>query len=224
MVNYAIILSGGFGVRFGGDMPKQFIEIDAKPILWHTVKAFNECKVIDKIIVVANHNFVDDTKNIVNKFSKVENIVAGGKETRSQSAYNGVMAVGENAKNILIHDGVRPFVSNQIIENCIKALENYDCVSTVLPACDTLYEMEGSKVKNIPNRGNFVMAQTPQGFKYETIKQAYEMYEEKLTFSDDVSLIKHYLPNTKITVVSGNKNNIKVTKQFDIKLAEELIK
>ena len=152
---------------------------------------------IDKIIVVANHNFLNDTKNIADEFSKVESVVAGGKKTRSQSAYNGVMAVAQDAKNVLIHDGVRPFVSDKIIKDCINALENYDCVASVL-ATDTLYEIENGKVKNIPDRDNFVMAQTPQGFKYKIIKQAYEMYEEKLTFSDDISIVKHYLPNKEI--------------------------
>lgn len=217
MTNYAIILSGGSGVRFGADMPKQFVRIDDKAILWHTLRAFNECKLIDKIIVVANHNFLNDTKNIADEFSKVESVVAGGKKTRSQSAYNGVMAVAQDAKNVLIHDGVRPFVSDKIIKDCINALENYDCVASVLSTTDTLYEIENGKVKNIPDRDNFVMAQTPQGFKYKIIKQAYEMYEEKLTFSDDISIVKHYLPNKEIFLVEGDVKNIKITTENDLK-------
>ena len=217
MTNYAIILAGGFGGRFGGDKLKQFVKIGGEPILWHTVKAFNDCEKIDKIIVVANRNFVKETESIVDEFSKLEKVIAGGKKTRSQSAYNGIVAIdGDDGDNILIHDGVRPFVSNEIIENCINSLEKYDCVSTVIPATDTLYEMENNEVKNIPNRDSFAMAQTPQGFKYETIKQAYDLFDDKLIFSDDCALIKYYLKDVKIGTVAGDKANKKITTKEDL--------
>ncbi|MGB1361133.1 MAG: 2-C-methyl-D-erythritol 4-phosphate cytidylyltransferase [Alphaproteobacteria bacterium] len=223
MTNYVIILSGGFGSRFGSDKPKQFVKIGGDPILWHTIKAFNDSEIIDKIIVVANRDYVTQTKEIASDFAKVCKVVEGGKETRSQSSYNGVMAIkADDNDNVLIHDGARPFVSDEIIKNCIKSLSKNKCVATVLPATDTLYEIKGKKVVNIPNRDNFVMVQTPQGFKYDVLKSAYEKFDNKASFSDDVSLVKKYIKDTDVCIVNGDKKNIKITTEDDLLLVRDI--
>ena len=218
MTNYVIILSGGWGGRFGGDLPKQFADLKGQPILHHTISAFQNSEAIDKIIVVANRDYVAETKGIANEFSKVENVVAGGVKTRSQSSYNGVMALNGTADdNVLIHDGARPFTNEKIITNCINALNNNECITTAVPATDTVYEMNNNKVVNIPERKNLVNVQTPQGFKYDLIKDAYDMFDNELSFSDDCSLVKNYFPDTNIFIVQGDTKNIKITNESDLK-------
>ena len=130
MINYAIILVSGTGSRTGLKIPKQFVKISGKTILEYSVSAFEKNKNIDRIIVVSNPLYIDLTKNIIQKsgFKKVINVLEGG-ETRQQSSYIGINSIKDTNAKVLIHDGVRPFISQKIINNCIEALNFYKAVN-----------------------------------------------------------------------------------------------
>ena len=141
MKNYAIILASGTGSRSGLNIPKQFFKIKNKTLLEFSIEAFQFNEKIDAIIVIANPDFIDLTKQLANKYSKIVKIICGG-ETRQQSSYNGVMSITDTEANILIHDAVRPFVSQKIINECIKALSQYNAINVAIESSDTILEID----------------------------------------------------------------------------------
>lgn len=220
MKNYAIILASGYGNRFGGESPKQFTKIDGKTIFEITISKFESIDEIDEIIAVVTPDFVDFVKNLVikNGYKKISKVIAGGK-LRKDSSYNGVFSVEEEEANVLIHDCARPFVSKEVIQNCIKALKTHNAVGVAIPSTDTIIEVENGTVKNIPPRKSLMRVQTPQCFKLSLIKKAHELSKNDTDFTDDCGLIlKHSLAD--IFVVEGNRENIKITYPEDTLLAE----
>ena len=218
MKNISIILASGSGSRFGGKLPKQFHLIDGKTVLEHSILAFNNNQLIDKIIVVANPNFLIETQQIASKFNKVSKVINGG-ETRQQSSYNGVFAVDDTFANVLIHDAARPFVSNSIINNCINALKNYKAVNTAIEMSDTVIEVnENNIIKSVPNRKMLRRCQTPQCFDIQIIKQAHTLAKENNfnNATDDCTLVLKY-NLADIIVVEGSPDNKKITYTSDIK-------
>ena len=143
MKNYAIILASGSSSRFGGDLPKQFIKINGKTILELSVEAFQKNENITDIIVVCNPFYIDLCEELLPKetFSKVQTIITGG-ETRQKSSSIGVSLVKEDDAKILIHDGARPFVSQEIINNCLKKLDEVDAVGVAIPSNDTIIKID----------------------------------------------------------------------------------
>jgi 2-C-methyl-D-erythritol 4-phosphate cytidylyltransferase len=226
MKTIAIILASGVGARVGLDIPKQFYEIQGKSVLEYSILAFHSNKKIDEIIIVSHPNYIFKVKEIVKNgnFNKVTKIVAGG-ETRQISASNGVNAVLEKEAKILIHDAVRPFVTNRIIDDCINTLNEFKAVNVAIESSDTIIEIdEENCIKTIPQRKFLRRVQTPQGFHLTTIKKAHELASQKkeLAFTDDCGLVKEF-DLAKIKVIEGNEKNIKITYPSDIKLAENII-
>ena len=226
MKNIAIILASGIGARLGLDIPKQFYKIKGKSVLEYSILAFHNNKKIDEIIIVSHPNYISIVKKIVEKgdYKKVTKIVSGGK-TRQESSYNGIFSIEETNANILIHDSVRPFVSNRIINDCINALNEYNAINVAIDSSDTIIEVdEDNCIKNIPLRKSLKRVQTPQGFKLEIIKKAHELAKnnENLTFTDDCGIVQEF-KLAKIKVIKGDENNIKITYPTDIKLAENII-
>ena len=173
-----IIAAAGMSNRMGSKINKQFIVIDNKPILAHTIEKFESCKYVDEIIVVSKEQEVEYCrKEIVRKYGyrKVTNIIKGGKE-RQDSIYNGIMALNERTDIVLTHDGARPFVRMESIINGIKgALEHGACVVGV-PLKDTIKVIEeNNQVHHTPNRALLWAAQTPQCFRIELLKEGYEL-------------------------------------------------
>ena len=226
MKNFAIILASGIGARLGLDIPKQFYKIKGKSVLEYSILAFHNNSQIDEIIIVSHPNYISNVKEIVEKgdYKKVTKIVSGGK-TRQESSYNGIFSIEETNANILIHDSVRPFVSNRIIDDCISALNEYNAINVAIDSSDTIIEVdEVNCIKNIPQRKALKRVQTPQGFKLEIIKKAHELAKknENLTFTDDCGIVQEF-KLAKIKVIEGDENNIKITYPTDIKLAENII-
>lgn len=226
MKNFAIILASGIGARLGLDIPKQFYKIKGKSVLEYSILAFHNNSQIDEIIIVSHPNYISNVKEIVEKgdYKKVTKIVSGGK-TRQESSYNGIFSIEETNANILIHDSVRPFVSNRIINDCINALNEYNAINVAIDSSDTIIEVdEDNCIKNIPQRKALKRVQTPQGFKLEIIKKAHELAKknENLTFTDDCGIVQEF-KLAKIKVIEGDENNIKITYPTDIKLAENII-
>lgn len=232
-MNVAILLAGGSGRRMGGPEPKQFIQIAGKTILEHSIRAFHQHADIDEIVIVAHADYIDRISQIASPYSKVCHIVPGGKERYHSTlaaiaCYRNRLAADEHqaAINLLIHDAVRPLVSQRIISDCIAALRQYRAVDVAIPCTDTIVEVDASgAICRITPRSMLRNVQTPQCFRLETIAQAYEIGLKDPNFitTDDCGVVHRYLPQEPIFVVDGDTTNIKVTYPEDLILAEKVL-
>jgi 2-C-methyl-D-erythritol 4-phosphate cytidylyltransferase len=229
MDNVAIILLSGSGIRFGKPLPKQFIKLKGAPLFSYSLEAFEKNKMVDEIILVVNPAYFDEVKTYLKihpeKSIKPIKVVSGG-ETRQQSSYLGISAVEKANCKVLIHDAVRPFISQSIIDDCLLRLDTYQAVSTVIPVTDTLYyKDEVDKIIDIPLRNSYVRAQTPQGFHLDIILKAHQEAIKKgfINAPDDCFLIKKFT-DTEVSLISGDIYNIKITYADDIAFAETIIK
>ena len=222
MKNIAIILASGTGTRSGFDIPKQFIKISNRTIFEMSISIFEENKSIDEIYIVVYEKFVELAKKLIkqNKFKKIKKIINGGK-TRKESSFNGVMAIDECEANILIHDCVRPFVTQKIINNILSALKTNNAVNVAIPVVDTTFVENNGYINTILNRATLMNSQTPQSFKLSIIKKAHELAKinNDEDFTDDCGLIQKY-NLTPIYIVDGDKNNIKITYPEDFEFAK----
>lgn len=230
---YAGILAGGKGTRMGNvPMPKQFLNIDEKPIIIHTIEKFLLNNKIDKILVASPKEWVDYTNELLKKY-KLEDeridIVVGGKE-RNETIMNLIShaekeySIGK--KDIIItHDAVRPFLTHRIIEDNIKFGLKHDAVDTVVEAVDTIVKSENNEtISEIPIRSQMYLGQTPQTFNIMKLKNIYETISEKekeiLTDACKMFLLK----NKDVHLVKGENFNIKVTTPFDLSIANAIVK
>ncbi len=218
MKNIALILASGTGERSGLNQPKQFFEVGGQTLLEHSVGAFDRHVLIDDIIVVAHHDFLEQTVALTRRFKKVIKVIAGG-ATRQESSYNGVFSI-EEAENVLIHDAARAFVSEEIISTCIDGLSKHDAVCAAIEASDTILEVnETGKIICVPNRNFLRCAQTPQCFKLELIKLAHRIARTNgQIVTDDCGLV---LANNlaDVYVVAGSSCNLKITYSRDLEFA-----
>lgn len=226
----AIILAGGSGKRVGGEHPKQFLEIEGRTILEHSIDAFENNGFIDKICIVSHPDFIDDTQAIINKnplWQKVAGIVAGGKE-RYVSSVNGIRfcekicdETGEKWCNIkvLFHDAARPFVSQHIINDVCHALQTHDAVNVTIPTPDTIIVADGTKMTAAPDRSTLRRVQTPQGFTYDIINDAYQraLSDHNFKATDDCTVVFRYRPDVEIALVEGEERNRKITYPEDLR-------
>ncbi len=224
MKNIAIILAGGKGLRLGYAQPKQFIKVAGKMIIEHTIDKFQKHLKIDEIFIVVNPEYTLLIEDIVikNKYTKVKKILMGGVE-RSDSSISAINSIEEES-NLIFHDAVRPMVSSEIIDNCIKALTQYNAVDVAMPATDTIIEVENNFIEKIPDRSKLRRGQTPQAFKLSIIKQAYAiaMKDSSFVATDDCGIVSKYLPSEKIFVVTGEETNMKITYEEDLFLIDKL--
>lgn len=227
--NIAVILSGGSGSRFGGALPKQFTKLAGKAVIEYTIDVFEQSKFIDEILIVAQSAHIERTLDLIknNKWKKVSRVINGGEE-RFDSTYSALTALKDNNDEckILFHDAVRPLVTQQIIKDCIKTLENFDAIDVVIPSADTLVEIyDDGCISNIPNRSMMRRGQTPQGFKLGVIQKAYKkaIVEGRKTFTCDCGVIRAMLPHTRVATVAGDDRNIKVTYPMDLFIAEKFL-
>ena len=229
--NVAVILSGGSGIRFGAQTPKQYLNLAGKTIIEHTLEIFEHHPLIDEICIVANLEFHETIRNIgiTNGYQKIAYILEGG-ITRSDSSYAAIRAYENNHTPIFLifHDAVRPFVSKRIITDCIKALQHHEAVDVAIPSADTIIQInpENDTIETIPNRSLLRRGQTPQAFSLQTIQQAHEALRRDpnpILVTDDCGLVRHYLSHMPIYVVQGEEKNIKITYFEDLLFAEKLI-
>ena len=221
-MNIAIITAGGVGARMHSkDKPKQFLKIDGKPILIHTVLHFEKCDYIDAIIITCVNGWIDYTEEIIRDFgiNKVKSIVLGG-ETGQLSIFNGLCEAKrlfDTERNIvLIHDGVRPLINPEIITENIKSVEKYGSAITIGKVKETVIEInENNDVIKVPDRNFARHAKAPQGFwlddLYETHIRA--MKDGKYNFVDSCSMMFYY--GKTLHTIDGLEDNIKVTTPQD---------
>ena len=221
-MDYIIIVAGGKGLRMGGDLPKQFMPLHGKPVLMHTIERFRAYSDELKIILVLPHEQQDYWRQICQKHNfTVEHTVVDGGQPRFPSSQNGVAAVPDDATGVIgIHDGVRPFVSEETIARCFEAARQFGAALPVLPVTDTLRRVTDDGGYNV-QRNNYRTVQTPQTFDAQLLKQAFKQpYSDN--FTDDASVVEAL--GHKVTMVDGNRENIKLTTPFDLVVAEALIK
>ena len=227
--NIAVILAGGSGSRFGLNIPKQFAKVAGKTLIEHTLDTFQNSDLIDEICIVIKAEWIDKIEEIVIKgeYNKVKKILNGGEERKdsSLSAINAYkLEDNSDEYNIIFHDAVRPFVTDSIIQKCIDGLTRYSAIDVAIPATDTIIEVKNSVIINIPNRSNMMQGQTPQCFKLKTILEAYKIAENdpNLKATDDCGIVRKYLPNEEIYVIEGSVENIKITYEQDIFMADKI--
>lgn len=230
--NIAVILAAGSGERSGFDLPKQMMKLAGKPIVEHTITAFQKSNCIDEIIVVTSANCVDKIEDIVSNraFNKVKKIIRGGKE-RFESSLAAINATEADSKlgevRLIFHDAVRPLVSDRIIQDVVQALDHYNAVDVVVPTTDTIISADPitNTIDSVPLRQKLRNGQTPQGFKWETIKAAYDLAGKDPHFitTDDCGVVLKYLPEEKIFLVTGENNNIKLTYKEDLHIIDKFL-
>ena len=217
-MDYIIIVAGGKGLRMGTDIPKQFLPIGGKPVLMRTLERFREYSKELQIILVLPKAQQDYWHQLCEEYHfNVEYMLADGGETRFHSVQNGLALVPDDAEGVVgVHDGVRPFPSVDVICNCYKAAQEKKAVIPVIPVVETLRHVtEGTKP-----RGEYRLVQTPQCFDIQLLKAANKQpYNDG--FTDDASVVEAFGFN--VTLVEGNRENIKITTPFDMTIAEALL-
>lgn len=221
----AIIAAAGMSNRMGSKVNKQFINIGNEPVLAHTLRKFESSSYIDEIILIAKESEVEYCrKEIVKKFGfkKVRKIIKGGKE-RQDSIYNGILALDERADIVLTHDGARPFVKIENIEDGIKGVIDHEACVIGVPVKDTIKVVDNdSDVHHTPNRSLVWAAQTPQCFWRSIIQTGYEYaIDEEIVGTDDSSLVEK--AGYDVKMIMGSYDNIKITTPEDLIIAESLL-
>lgn len=222
--NIAIILASGSGVRFGSDRPKQFIKLAGKTIIEHTLDQFESHGQIDEIIIMVSEKYKYLIEEIIidANYKKVKEILIGG-DTRQESTCIGINSIDGESHKVLVHDAVRPLLDTKIITECLMALDECDCIDTVISSPDTIVQSEdGTYISQIPKRSLLRLGQTPQGFKSGLLKTAHKLAKEHhFIATDDCGLVLEY-HLSKVKLVNGSPNNIKVTHPLDIYIADRL--
>lgn len=221
----AIIVAAGKGTRMGMDVPKTELIIDGKPIIIHTLEVFEKSEIIDDIVLVTAKDRLEPMKGVISYggYSKVSHVVAGGEE-RTDSVYNGIKACqdiirekGAKKAYIFIHDGARPYVSEEIIERAYEEVVESDACVVGVPAKDTIKIVnDNNEVESTPNRNKVWMIQTPQVFEYNLIKDAYEKFQIGSSVATDDSEVVELMTGHPVKVVMGDYANIKITTREDI--------
>lgn len=223
-MNIAIIVAAGKGRRFGSDKPKQFIEIEGKPVVIYTLEKFEGCPLIDKIILVLPAEEIEDFQETAAKFelTKLWKIVAGG-STRSESVRSGIKEIeSEIVEIVAVHDGARPLVTSEEIKATIEKAGETGAACLAAAVNDTIKEVFNGKIIKTIDRSNLRRALTPQAFRYELIQKAFAPDNFEETATDECFLVEKM--GVEIAFVDGSAKNIKITTPEDLILAESLLK
>ncbi|MDD3037004.1 2-C-methyl-D-erythritol 4-phosphate cytidylyltransferase [Bacteroides sp.] len=219
MNQYVIIVAGGKGLRMGSELPKQFLPIGNKLVLMHTLDVFRKYDPNLKIILVLPKEQQEFWKGLCEKYNfSVEHILADGGETRFHSVKNGLAKVQDHGL-VGVHDGVRPFVSVEVIHNCYESAKKYKAVIPVIEVIETLRHLNSTGSETV-SRNDYKLVQTPQVFDVDLLKQAYAQ-EYTPFFTDDASVVEAM--GISVHLVAGNRENIKITTPFDLKVGSALL-
>ncbi|MCQ4916653.1 2-C-methyl-D-erythritol 4-phosphate cytidylyltransferase [Bacteroides nordii] len=218
MTYTVLIVAGGKGLRMGSDLPKQFLPIGGKPVLMHTIEAFHHFDRTMKIILVLPQEQQTYWQELCAKHSFViEHTVVDGGETRFHSVKNGLACV--NSGLVGVHDGVRPFVSPEVIKRCYELAAIKKAVIPVIDVVETVRHITETGSETV-SRNDYKLVQTPQVFDAELLKQAYAQ-EYTPFFTDDASVVEAM--GVSVCLAEGNRENIKITTPFDLKISSALV-
>lgn len=219
MKKYVIIVAGGKGLRMGGDLPKQFLPIGGKPVLMHTLEVFRKYDATLQIILVLPREQQHFWKQLCEKHHfAVEHTVADGGETRFHSVKSG-LALVQSPGLVGVHDGVRPFVSIEVIRSCYDLAEQHKAVIPVIDVVETVRHLTDAGSETV-NRNDYKLVQTPQVFDVELLQKAYAQ-EFTPFFTDDASVVEAM--GVPVHLAKGNRENIKITTPFDLKVGSALL-
>ena len=221
-MDYIIIVAGGKGLRMGSDIPKQFLPVCGLPVLMRTIRRFREYSADINIILVLPKAQQDYWQSLCKEYQFDERYsIADGGETRFHSVSNGLALIPDDAEGVVgVHDGVRPFPSIDVIARCYETARHQGAVIPVIPVVETVRHLEGDNSKTV-SRDEYRLVQTPQTFDIQLLKRAYRQHFTPM-FTDDASVVEA-LGDT-ITLVEGNRENIKITTPFDLKIAEAILR
>lgn len=227
-MDYVIIVAGGKGLRMGSDIPKQFLPVGGKPVLMRTIERFHEYSADLQVILVLPKSQQDYWRQLCQQYqyplpSQVEGegsyLLADGGETRFHSVQNGLALIPDDADGVVgVHDGVRPFPSVEVIRRCYETARQTGAAVPVIPVVETLRHTVDNTSVTVP-RSDYRLVQTPQTFDIQLLQAANRQpYNDG--FTDDASVVESY--GHAITLVEGNRENIKITTPYDLKIAEIL--
>jgi 2-C-methyl-D-erythritol 4-phosphate cytidylyltransferase len=225
-MNVAIVVAAGKGSRLGGDRPKQFLELAGIPVLIHTLRQFERSKTIDEVVTVVPAEETAGFESLAQKFElkKARRAIAGG-ATRAQSVRRGLAAISD-AEIVAVHDGVRPFVTPGEIDATVEAAKLTGAAILTAEVADTIKRVEGSLVVETPARAYLRRALTPQCFRFELLKEAYQPLDaleaQGSEITDDSLLVERL--EIGIVAVEGSARNIKITQEEDLVLAEMILR
>lgn len=221
MKRYVIIVAGGKGLRMGGDVPKQFLPIGGKPVLMRTIEAFRKVYDDIRVILVLPHDQQDYWARLCEEYDfSIPFLTADGGDSRFHSVRNGLALVPDEAEGLVgVHDGVRPFASEDTIRRCYEAAWEHGAAIPVVPVVETVRQIMPEGDSFTVDRDCFRLVQTPQVFTIGVLKKAY-MQPYQREFTDDASVVEE-MGHT-VLLVEGNRGNIKLTTPDDLKLADVL--
>jgi 2-C-methyl-D-erythritol 4-phosphate cytidylyltransferase len=228
----AVILAGGIGERGGFSRPKQLVKLAGRPVISHALERFQTHDSVDEICIVTNELCRSDIEDMVSRerFTKVKRILLGGAE-RYESSLAAIRAYDEDADAseilLLFHDAVRPLVSHAIIGDVLKALQHYDAVDVAIRVADTVIQAnpKTNTIEGIPDRSLLRLGQTPQGFRFQTIKEAYEraLKDPNFVTTDDCGVVVKYMPESPVFIVEGDASNLKLTFTADLMIIDKFM-
>ena len=222
MTDYIIIVAGGKGLRMGSDIPKQFLPIEGIPVLMRTIRRFHEYAPGLGIILVLPTSQQAYWQELCHKYQfDIPCTIADGGETRFHSVSNGLACIPDDAQGVVgVHDGVRPFPAIEVISRCYETARTTGAAIPVVPVVETLRKIEADGSSQTVPRSEYRLVQTPQTFDIQLLKRAYRQpYSD--AFTDDASVVEHL--GHGISLVEGNRENIKLTTPFDLQIAPTLI-
>lgn len=215
----AIILSGGTGVRLGGNIPKQYIEVNGRPIIADCIETFEKHPLIDKYIIVAAKEWEQYLLQVIEGMADKFSGFASPGENRQLSIYSGLKLIEEFTADddiVIVHDAARPFVTEETITNLIKACENADGAMPALPVKDTMYIQENGRVKSLIDRDSLIAGQAPEAFRYRKYVAANEALLPERILSIKGSTEPAFQAGMDIAVIEGDENNFKITTKEDL--------
>jgi 2-C-methyl-D-erythritol 4-phosphate cytidylyltransferase len=219
----AIIAAAGFGRRMKSDRPKQLLVLNGTPIIVHTIRKFDACPAIDYVIVTAPREALEEVRQLVNSagIRKSITVVEGG-ERRQDSVAAGLQHLIPGTEIVAVHDGVRPFVSVEDIENVVRQAERSGAAILGVPIVDTVKQVEKDVVESTLTREHLVLAQTPQAFRTSILKQAFESAAKDEYYGTDESSLVERIGHS-VAIVRGSERNIKITRPSDLTLARAFL-
>ena len=220
-MNAVIIVAGGKGLRMGGDIPKQFLPVGGKPILMHTIERFLAFDAEMQVVLVLPESQQDYWQTLCQQYHfSAPYTLANGGETRFHSVKNGLALVSPHATLVGVHDGVRPFVSLDTIRAAYDEAARTEAAIPVTDVVETIRHLTGQGHSETVSRSDYRLVQTPQVFSSALLKAAYSQPYTDF-FTDDASVVERY--GHPVTLVVGNRENIKITTPFDLTVAEALL-
>ena len=224
-MNVAIVVAAGKGTRLGGERPKQFLELRGVPVIIHTLRQFERSKEINEVITVLPAEDTAGFESLANQFelTKVSRVVAGG-ATRAQSVRKGLNAIGD-AEVVAVHDGVRPLVTPEEIDRTVAATKKTGAAILTAPVADTIKRVSGERITETVARAELRRALTPQCFRFEILKSAYEKLDELesagVEITDESFLVERL--GVHVIAVEGSARNIKITNEEDLAFCEAML-